>query len=90
MNWRHLLWYVPRGGSGERQLGIFKGLKWSRKRHILKLNSLFFWADGFKKLQDVERDEFVNENFRRGFPELRKKIIKKKVSAQVMSLLLQL
>ncbi|CAH3026077.1 unnamed protein product [Porites evermanni] len=33
---------------------------------------------GFKKLQDVERDEFVNENFIRGFPELRKNIIKKK------------
>ncbi|CAH3179506.1 unnamed protein product, partial [Porites lobata] len=35
-------------------------------------------ADGFKKLQDVEGDEFVNENFIRGFPELRKNIIKKK------------
>ncbi|CAH3179498.1 unnamed protein product, partial [Porites lobata] len=33
---------------------------------------------GFKKLQDVEEDEFVNENFIRGSPELLKNIIKKK------------
>ncbi|CAH3179488.1 unnamed protein product, partial [Porites lobata] len=33
---------------------------------------------GFKKLQDVERDDFVNENFKRGFPELQKNITKKK------------
>ena len=32
----------------------------------------------------MERDDFVNENFKRGFPELRKNITKKKVSAQVM------
>ena len=57
--------------------------------HVLKINSFFFWADGFKKLQDVEGDEFVNENFIRGFPELRKNIIKKKVqSALVMQSLL--
>ena len=36
----------------------------------------------------MEGDEFVNENFIRGFPELRKNIIKKKVSAQVMQSLL--
>ena len=36
----------------------------------------------------MERDEFVNENFIRGFPELRKNIIKKKVSALVMQSLL--
>ena len=29
-------------GSGERQLGIFRGLKKSRKHHVLKINSLFF------------------------------------------------
>ena len=34
----------------------------------------------------MEGDEFVNENFIRGFPELRKNIIKKKVRAQVMSI----
>ena len=36
----------------------------------------------------MERDEFMNENFKRDFPELRKNIIKKKVSTQVMSLLI--
>ena len=36
----------------------------------------------------MKRDEFMNENFKRGLPELRKNIIKKKVSAQVMSLLI--
>ena len=36
----------------------------------------------------MEGDEFVNENFIRGFPELRKNIIKKKVSALVMQSLL--
>ena len=37
----------------------------------------------------MERDEFMNENFRRDFPELRKNIIKKKVSTQlVMNLLI--
>ena len=30
----------------------------------------------------------MNENFRRDFPELRKNIIKKKVSTQVMNLLI--
>ena len=30
-------------GSGQRQLGIFKGLKKSRKHHVLKINSLFFF-----------------------------------------------
>ncbi|KAM7432028.1 hypothetical protein ABFA07_017484 [Porites harrisoni] len=33
---------------------------------------------GFKKLQDVEEDEFVNENFIRGSPELLQNITKKK------------
>ena len=34
----------------------------------------------------MEGDEFVNENFIRGSPELRKNIIKKKVSVLIMSL----